>query len=202
MGSSAPVGPPVDWVLIGRLTSIHGLRGEVLVDGWNDVERYDEWPLVWLRDQSGGWAHDGMALRVETVRPHKGGLLVAFAGLDSIDDVEPLKGCELVIRKSDRPALPEGEYYMADLVGCAVFDRATGQKLGTVTGWQEFGGPELLEVSAEGAKPGEPVDSFSIPFARSICVDIDPAGRRIGVDLPEGLLELNRAAPKEPGSDR
>lgn len=202
MGSSAPAGPPADWTLIGRLLSTHGLRGEVLVDGWNDLERYEELPWVWLRDRTGAWALDGKALLVDGVRPHKGALLVTFAGLSSIEDVEPLKGCEMVIRKTDRPPLPQGEYYLADLVGCAVFDRASGQKLGTVTGWQDYGGPELLEVLAEGAEPGEAGAGFFIPFARSICVEIDPVGRRLGVDLPEGLVELNRTGPKQAGDDR
>lgn len=194
--------PPQDGVMIGQLTRTHGLKGEILAEGWNDVERYRALPLVWLRNRTGAWARGGEPLQVESIRPHKGGLLVAFAGLPSVDDVEPLQGCEMVIRRTDRPPLDEGEFYMADLVGCEVFDRATGRKLGTVTGWQEFGGPVLLEVLAEGASPGEPGDSISIPFARSICVEINPAERRLGVDLPEGLLELNKTVPKEPGDAR
>lgn len=202
MGSSAPAGTPEGGVLLGTLVSTHGLRGEMFADGWHDVDRYGELPWIWLRTRTGAWALDGRPLRIAGVRPHKGGLLVSFEGLPSIDDVEPLKGCEMVIRKEDRPPLPDGEYYMADLVGCAVVDRATGRKLGTVTGWQEYGGPELLEVLAEGANPGDPGASFSIPFARSICVEIDPAGRRLAVDLPEGLLELNRTGPEASGGDR
>ncbi|MGJ5815041.1 ribosome maturation factor RimM [Paludibaculum fermentans] len=197
-----PDSPPDDGVMIGQLTRTHGLKGEILAEGWNDVERYQALPLVWLRNQSGAWVRGGEPLQVESIRPHKGGLLVAFAGLPFVEDVEPLQGCEMVIRKSDRPPLNEGEFYMADLVGCEVFDRSTGRKLGTVTGWQEFGGPELLEVLAEGAKPGEPGASFSIPFARSICVEINPAERRLGVDLPDGLLELNKTVPKVPGDVR
>ena len=83
--------------------------------------------------------------------------------------------------------MPEGEFYLADLVGCEVFDQRSGHKLGQVSGWQEFGGPQLLEVLADGE-----TQPFWIPFARSICVEIDPQGRRIVVDPPEGLLELNR----------
>lgn len=81
--------------------------------------------------------------------------------------------------------MPSGEYYQSDLIGCAVFDRATGDSIGTVAAFQEIGAP-VLEVS--GGAGSEPL---LIPFARAICVEIDIEGRRIVVDLPEGLKELN-----------
>ena len=59
-------------------------------------------------------------------------------------------------------------------------------RLGEVIRWQECGGPNLLEVKMRAG--GE----LLIPFARSLCVEIDVAARRIVVDLPEGLKELNR----------
>ena len=59
--------------------------------------------------------------------------------------------------------------------------------MGRVTGWQECGGPALLEVD------GVEGEELLVPFARSICVEIDPAARRIVVDLPEGLKDLNRS---------
>jgi ribosomal 30S subunit maturation factor RimM len=70
------------------------------------------------------------------------------------------------------------------LVGCKLIDRATGELLGEVAGVRESGGPVLLEVPREGADP------MLVPFAKAICVEIDPAGRRIVVDLPEGLKDL------------
>jgi 16S rRNA processing protein RimM len=136
---------------------------------------------------------------VLAIRPHKGRLAFSFAGVDSIEAAEPFEQCEVVIPAGDRPALEEGEYYLSDLVGCEVIHRGTGLRFGTVTGWQQYGGPELLEVLADGARPG---DAVWIPFAKAICVEIDPARRRIVVDPPEGLLELNQAREAGPGPDR
>ena len=88
----------------------------------------------------------------------------------------------------EKPAADSrGEYYQADLVGCEVIDRRTGAKLGTVTGWQETAVRCCWKWQGR-RTGGEPL---LIPFARSICVEIDPAEKRIVVDLPEGLLELN-----------
>ena len=80
--------------------------------------------------------------------------------------------------------LAEGEFYQSDLVGWEVLDAKTGQTLGTVEGWQEYGGPPLLVV--RGADGRE----ILIPFAKSICTEIDPTAGKILVDLPEGLADL------------
>ena len=121
---------------------------------------------------------------IESVWDHRGRLVFKFRGVDSITDAEALAGAEVRIPFEARRPLEENEYYQTDLVGCEVVERATGRRLGVVSGWKECGGPPLLEVERE----GEPL---LIPFARAICVEIDAAGRRIAVDLPEGLAELN-----------
>jgi ribosomal 30S subunit maturation factor RimM len=71
-------------------------------------------------------------------------------------------------------------------VGCEVVDGSSGSTLGVVTGWQDYGAAPLMEVDAD--TPGEPL---LVPFARSICVEVDLAARRIVVALPDGLKELN-----------
>ncbi|MBI5280308.1 MAG: 16S rRNA processing protein RimM [Candidatus Solibacter usitatus] len=184
--------PPLEgWVLVAVLGRTRGLKGEIYADGRDRPERYAALKRVWVRKPDGEFANQGEPLAVTGARPYKGRLLFRFAGIDSVDAAESLTGCDVVVPRAERPSLPEGEYYLADLVGCGVFDRSSGRKLGTVTGWQESGGPMLLEMTAEGGRPEEAV---WIPFARSICVEIDPAGRRLVLEPPEGLLELNQPA--------
>ena len=69
-------------------------------------------------------------------------------------------------------------------MGCALVSPA-GQSLGIVEGWDETGGPVLLRV-----KPAAGREEILVPFARSICTDIDVAAKRIVANLPEGLIEL------------
>ena len=79
--------------------------------------------------------------------------------------------------------LGEGVYYQHQLVGCDV-ETVSGGRIGQVSRVDGGAGGSLLAV--RGAR-GEVL----IPFARHICVDIDVAARRIRIDPPEGLLELN-----------
>jgi 16S rRNA processing protein RimM len=89
---------------------------------------------------------------------------------------------EVRIPFTERTPLEENEFFQSDLVGCEVVDRATGQSLGRVTSYEDGGGSGILAVG-----------DLLIPFVRAICLDIDPAARRITVELPEGLKDLNRS---------
>jgi len=144
-----------------------------------------------LSDRPGRFDHihdvvvQGAARRIERVWWHDGRLVLKFEGIDSIDQAEVLRGAEVSIPADQRAPLEAGEYYLADLVDCEVFD-PQGARIGVVAGWQECGGPPLLIVES-------PDGELLIPFAFTICREIDPAAKRIVADLPEGLRDLNRA---------
>lgn len=125
---------------------------------------------------------NGTEYDVEEAWRHGDRIVFKFRGVDSITAAEAFNGADVLIPREDRAALPAGEYYQSDLIGCAVVTRA-GETVGTVEGWQEYGGPPLLEVKTDGRE-------ILIPFAGSICVEIDVVARRIVVDLPEGLADL------------
>jgi len=168
------------WVTVARLGRAWGIRGELAAIALTSKpERFHILKEVFLfRD---GQALEPARFQVESVREHLRGWLFKFQGVETMSDAELLAHAEVRIPMAERLALEESEHYLSDLVGCEVRDRATGETVGVVTGWQDAGGPGLLEV-------GE----LLIPFARSICVEIDTAAKRILVDLPEGLKDLNR----------
>jgi 16S rRNA processing protein RimM len=119
---------------------------------------------------------------VENVWLHDGRPVFKFAGVDSISDAQAWEGAEILLPVEERVPLESGEFYQADLVGCAV--ETESGTLGTVTAVDEMGGPLLLRVSATDGR------EILIPFARSICKEIDVAAKRIRAELPDGLTEL------------
>lgn len=141
-------------------------------------------PLGNATERSGQVFVNQAQLEIERVWMHGDRLIFKFRGIDSISDAEALVGADVFIPSEQRAALPEGEYYQTDLIGCEVIEQKTGRALGVVADWQEHGGPSLLELRREDGR------EILIPFAASICVRIDLAAKRIEVDLPEGLDEL------------
>jgi len=112
---------------------------------------------------------------------HDGQLVLKFEGVDSISAAEKLAGMEVTIPATERRALEPGEFFIDDLVGCRVVDSGSGTDLGSVVSFHETAGPGLIELDS----------GLLIPFVRPICREIQPESRRIVVDLPEGLKELN-----------
>lgn len=178
-----------EWVTVARLGRTRGLRGELFALALGSrPDSYGAGSRVFLFDRAERPLFAGRASEVESVRHVADRLVLKFRGVDTIAAAEPLQGAEVRIPISERPVLPEGEYYETDLAGCVVSERATGDPVGTVERLLDFGGTPLLQVRPPGGN-GE----ILIPLAKSICVEIDPANRKIAVDLPEGLKDLNRA---------
>ena len=167
------------WIAIAVLGKTRGNRGEITaVPLSSKLERFDALQQVWLPDARG----DGQPYQVEETWFHDRTLIFKFRGIDSIGEAELLSGREVRVPVAERVTLDEGEYFQDELIGCDVLERSTGERLGRVTAFDDSGGAGTLVVDGD----------LLIPFARAICVEIDPAARRIAVELPEGLKDLNR----------
>jgi len=160
-----------------------GRRGEVAAEIYSDIpERF----TVGMKLQTLPRDSDRSRreLEVEELWPHKGLLVLKFAGVDSISDAEALIGCELQVPKSQRSELQPGWNYVSDLVGCAVLDNEC--EIGRVEDVQ-FGAGEapLLILRDAAAKLVE------VPFAEAFLESIDIDRKQVRMKLPEGLLEVN-----------
>lgn len=169
------------WVTLALLGKSRGNRGEVLAMPLGSrPERFDDLKAVFLTpDES---TREPVRYGVEDVWWHERRLVLKFAGVDSINDADALRGWQVCVPSTERAPLEPGEYYLDDLVGCTVVDQATSNTLGTVTAWSEAGGGSMLEVDGE----------WLLPFVKAMCVGVELEARRILVDLPLGLRELNR----------
>ena len=167
-------------VLVGRVARTHGLRGHVVVNPETDfvAERFHPGAEVWTQVNGLEQALTITDARVDGPRP-----ILGFEGVGTVEAAEGLAGAELRIPESDLQPLPEGRYYLHQLVGCRV-DTTDGATIGAVTRVDGGAGAAVLAVA--GAQ-GEVL----VPLAQEICVGIDVEARVIRVQMPEGLLELN-----------
>jgi 16S rRNA processing protein RimM len=120
---------------------------------------------------------------VERAWVHNGELVLKMDGVDTRNDAEALRGAELRIPVEERPPAPEGEYYLSDLVGCRV-EWPDGELIGEVIAWHDFGAAPLLQVRKDGRE-------FLVPFTEAYYRAVDVEGKRIVMELPEGLEDLD-----------
>lgn len=165
---------------IGRLLRTRGNRGELIAELDSNVPDREA-RLTEVKLQGGGAER---VVRVEQTWRHAGRPVLKFQGIDSISEAEPWQGAEILAPEAETVVPGEGEYSYAALLGSRVVALDSGAAIGVVRGIEEYGGAPLLDVeTADGRR-------VSIPFARSICKSIDVEAKRIGVELPEGLLDL------------
>ena len=125
---------------------------------------------------------------IETYALYGSKVVVKFRGIDTAAQAESFEGLDILMPCNGLVALPEGAYYIFELVGMRVRTRE-GRDLGIVRRVIETGGAPLLAI--EGAAAGQGHEGeLLIPAARSICRAIDKTARTITIDPPEGLLEL------------
>lgn len=178
--------PDQHWTTIALLARPWGNRGELLADPLTDSpDRFQQLTLLHLARP--GAAGDPHPVRLDSARPYRGRIILKLRGVDCIAAAQALAGAQLLIPTDRRPQPPPGRFYQDDLLGCQVLDRRSGRTIGVVTDWLDTPGVGLLQVAALNGG-----HEILIPFARSLCPDINPQARRILVDLPDGLEDLNR----------
>ena len=202
---------PQKWVALARILRARGNKGEVAVELLTDFpQRLKELKEVFLGDGASDGERGGEPRRVGVRefwidRNHAGQAVYWFEGVTSIADAEKLRGLDVLISFEQRVVLPAGQYFVSDLVGCAVFEVSSEAGaatvasspclmseapalIGTVIDVQAIGeeqaGTPILVVDVRG-------EELLIPLAEDICRRIDVVGRRIQVVLPEGLRDLN-----------
>jgi 16S rRNA processing protein RimM len=186
-----------EWVWLARVRRPQGRKGEVFADILTDFpEKFSERKRLWLLAEAAATGASALPREVELIAhwPHKGGIVLHFAGVDSISAAEILNGRIVAIPSSERATLAEDEVYIGDLIGCSLIDvsgaDASGVVLGEIEDVDRTAGPVALLVVRGAA--GE----ILIPFAKSYLRRLDLAGKRVEMALPEGLADLN--SPKKP----
>jgi 16S rRNA processing protein RimM len=176
-----PEGNWDDYAVVGRIARTHGNRGQVIVNPETDFieTRFRIGAEFWAR-------REGRVdcMRVTSMRVHQGRPVIGLEGVETMNDAEALAGLELRVPTSELEPLPEGMFYRHDLVGCRV-ETTAGDAVGDVKAVEgDLGASRLVGVGGSG--------EILIPLAQPMCPVIDVAARRIVVDPPPGLLEVNR----------
>lgn len=159
-----------------------GLRGELVADLLTDFpERFEGLEEVTLIKPDG--RKD--SLKIEDFWFQKNRIVLKFAGADSIETAQTLVGCRVCVPEGEAVKLEAGEFFDWQLEGCVVLT-LDGKKVGLVRELMRTGGTELLVVADEEEKGKDHL----VPFAETICVEVDIENKIIRIDPPDGLLDF------------
>ena len=168
-----------DLLAVAKVVKPRGIKGEVTCDLLTDFpERFEGLEAVTAVMPNNGGTRE---LTIEEHWFQNGRLVLKFAGIESMDDAETLRDAEICVSEDEAVDLEEGEFFDWQLEGCEVVT-AEGETIGTVTELMRTGGTEILVVKGD--------KEYLIPFAESICTEVDIDGKKIIVDPPEELLEF------------
>ena len=123
----------------GRIVGTHGIRGELRVQPWADSGEF-------LSSFRVLYFYQGKE-RAEVVssRPHKNIVIMKLKGVDTVETADTLRGRVLYIDRSDAK-LPEGRYFIQDLIGCRVVDADTGAVYGEIADVSSTGVNDVYHV--------------------------------------------------------
>jgi 16S rRNA processing protein RimM len=163
-------------VCVGALGGAFGVKGEVRLKSFcaDPVAIADYGPL---------WTEDGTrSFRVTLTGTVPNGFAARLSGVATREEAEALKGQRLFVDRARLPALPDEEFYHADLIGLQVVDTG-GTRLGQVIAVHDHGAGDLLEVQGPGLKT-----TVFLPFTKAAVPTVDLAAGRIVADPPAGLF--------------
>lgn len=170
----------LELVAVARVAKPRGVRGEVAADILTDFpERFDGLEELIAVTPAG----ERRRLAVEGHWFHAGRVVLKFEGYDTPEAAAALAGWELTVPEGEAVKLEEGEFYDWQLTGCRA-ETVAGEEVGTVSEVLHLGGDAPVLVIRDGAGR-----EHLVPFAESICVEVDLERKLIRVDAPEGLIE-------------
>ena len=169
----------MDLLEVGKIVNTHGLRGEVKVVPWTDYpEVFEDIETVYIKKKS-----DYERLDIAGIKYQKNNLIIRFAQLKDINEAEKYKNRVLYAERASLGELPEGVYYIADLIGLDVV-KEDGEKVGVISDVFNTGSNDIYEVKREGQK------NLLLPVIDDVVLNIDVENKKVTVRMMEGLEDL------------
>ncbi len=151
----------------GKIVGVHGLQGEVRIDPWCDGPEFlSRFKRLFDRDQN--------EMKVRRARVHKNIVIVKFAGVDTPEQAQAMKGQIVYIDRCD-VRLPEDVYFVQDILGLKAVDVDSGKEYGTVTQVYQTGANDVYQISRDGK-------DYLIPKIPEVVTS---------VNLEDGTVQIN-----------
>ena len=159
----------------GKIVGTHGVRGMVRIDPWADsCEFLKQFKTLYIM---GGKE----ALKILSIAPHGRIAIAKIEGIETIEQAEKLRN-ETIYIKRDDAQLPEGRYFVDELIGCGVFDADSGVKLGIITDVSKTGANDVWHIEKDG-------EEYLVPAIDSVIVNVDIENEKAIIKPLKGIFD-------------
>ena len=160
----------------GKIVGTHGIKGMTRVQVWaDDNEFLGQFKYVYTDKDGNG------KLEISRVQPHGTVALISFKGINTIEQAEKLRGTVIYINRKDAK-LPEGRYFITDLLGCEVFDADTNELLGKITDVSETGANDVWHITKDGKE-------YLVPAISDVIVSVDIDDEKAVIRPMKGIFD-------------
>ncbi|SHD76992.1 ribosome maturation factor RimM [Schnuerera ultunensis] len=167
----------MDYIKVGWIMNTHGIKGELKVYPLtDDINRFSRLETAYLGE-------DKLKVEIEEVKYNKGLAILKFKEFNDINEVLSFKENYIFIDEEDKMDLPNGHYYIFEIIDCIVFD-TKGEEVGTVVDVIQSASNDIYVV-----KNFEKDKEYLIPAVKEFFVNIDIPKKKIIIDPIKGMIE-------------
>lgn len=167
------------YVTIAEIVNTQGHKGMIRAVIHTDFpERFRK-----LKEVSILHNRDRFTYHISHTYRYKQFIVIKFEEVQNMNEAEKLKGALIQIPKEDAVQLPEGSYYIFDIIGMRV-SNLDGKELGEIV--------DVIKTKANDVYIVKPKDGkqILIPALKTVVREIDIKNRKMMVELPEGILDI------------
>lgn len=164
------------YIETGKIVGTHGVKGMLRVQPWADNGDFLANFKSFYLDKNGD-----SKLSATSVKPHGNVVLMAVKGVNTIEDAEKLRGKIIYIDRNDA-TLPEGRYFVTDLLGCSVMDADSNAELGKITDISETGANDVWHITRDGKE-------YLVPAIDEVIVSVDTDNGTIVIRPMKGIFD-------------
>ena len=166
-----------EYITVGKFGRTHGLDGAIYITPLTDFpDRFGELKEAYLATES-GWNK----VEIESVQMHNGRPVMKLKTIDTMEQAAQLVNRELAVKRHQLMPLEPDQYYVFDLVGCAVVDCESGEVIGTLTDVVRYPANDVYVIQGNGRE-------ILLPAIPQVIREISLERREMVVEVMEGLV--------------
>jgi len=162
---------------IGQIVNTFGIKGMVKVNPFtDDVFQFEDMKTILVEKKD-----ELLEIQIEEVKYSKNQVLLKLKGIETIEEANKYRGCYLKISRQKARKLPEGTYFIADLIGLDVYTDEN-ELLGTLLDIYNSGANDIYVVKDILGK------QILLPAIKEVIKDVNLDEGKITVHIIEGLI--------------